>query len=263
MVAVAGSDLLPHLAFPVLQHEAGYQLAFVGQQISASHLSSPAQPPLCAGKRCLDLVGKRRQHKVWLSHVSPQAPHGRKPDLITKLLLTLLSGSELGNGSHLLWVCLRHVASKWAILCGLFSVVIPQFLSPRRQITGCGCAMLQAGLWSTASHQCCSSAPAQTSAPLAGAKNAQSDPEERRQALLVFELGGNKKHFPWFLGSTYCPSYCLPQCEDGLCSCPAHALGGAMSLIPLCLGGRISNFCMSGSRISCAVCVLTVIASIL
>lgn len=118
MAAIAGSDLLPHLDFPVLQHEAGYQLAFVGQQISASHLSLPAQPPLFAGKSCLELVGERSHPKMWLSHVSPSAAQGRKTDLRTKLLLTLLSGSELDNGSHLLWVCLRHVASEWTILCG-------------------------------------------------------------------------------------------------------------------------------------------------
>lgn len=53
---------------------------------------------------------------------------------------------------------------------GLFCVAIPQLLSPRRQITVCGCAVLQAGLRNAVSHQCCNSAPTQTLAPLAGAK---------------------------------------------------------------------------------------------
>lgn len=143
----AQPDLLSHLAFPVLQHEAGYQLAFVKQQMSSFHLSTPAQPSLFAGKSCLELVGERSPTKAWLSCVSLEASQGWKLDLITRLLLRLLPGSECGSGSHLLQVCLRCVASEWAIVWGLFSVVIPQFfLSPRGHITGCGCAMLQAGL---------------------------------------------------------------------------------------------------------------------
>lgn len=52
---------------------------------------------------------------------------------------------------HICRCALGVLLQEWAIVCGLFSVVIPQFfLSPRRRITACGCAMLQAGLWSAA-----------------------------------------------------------------------------------------------------------------
>lgn len=46
--------------------------------------------------------------------------------------------------------------------------------------------------------QCCSSAPAKTS-------------EERRLALLGFELGSQKKLFPWLFDSTCCLNCWLPQ----------------------------------------------------
>lgn len=71
----------------------------------------------------------------------------------------------------------------------------PPLLSPPRcseePVIGCFCAVLLAALWNTASHQCRNLASTKTS-------------EERRLALLGFELRGQKKHFPWVLDSICC-----------------------------------------------------------
>lgn len=167
----------------------------------------------------LSLSCKGKEVTPWYSClVSLLKSH--RADLTMKLFLPPLPDLGLGNGTQLLWVESRFIASEWAISCGLFSMVTPQiFLSSRRQVTGSKCVVLQADLWSADSHQCCNSVSPQTLTSWTGAKTAQDDPRERKGALLGFELGGNKNisHDLGVFNPTYSHAFCFLQSEDGLC----------------------------------------------